>query len=491
VPADKLEATLLETRTASPDKWYRVAGMAAGVGLFAWFIVLVRNGLMAWFDGDDLMNLHYYWSRPWSALLKANLEFWSSYYRPGGGLFYRLIYAAWGFHPLPFRIAVLALLSVNFVLLAVVVWQLTKSRWGVLIALLLIGINPTFSAAYFDTGTIYDILAYAFFWAGFALYVHLRQAGRPLGWGALVLVFLLYAGALESKEIAVTFPVAVGLYELVWHPPATWKPSALGRWIWQEGRLAVIGSVAAIAYFLGKRYGPDSLWLLSSYRPQYSPAAYFRSLSTYFRELVYQPVHVNSVEFSTLLAAMVTLAAVTRRRCLLWGFGFIALGVLPLAFIPARGGFAYMVPAVGWAVYVAGLLDWLIEAFARRRVWLQRAAQAGLFIALFVVLAPWQQKWIGMHAHAALDMQGHDRHFIDQIRALIPSPRKSAHILLLTDAEGLDNYDVYFVIRLYYGDPTLQVHRMKVFRDYHEQPVLKSYDYLLDWKDGRFFLVNK
>src|SRR5580693_2230542 len=105
----------------------RLLAWATGVALFAWFVFIVRGGLASWFDNDDLMNLHYYWSKPWSALLKANLEFWSSYYRPAGGLFYRSIYAIWGFHPLPFHAVALVLLSVNFALLAIVVWQLTKS----------------------------------------------------------------------------------------------------------------------------------------------------------------------------------------------------------------------------------------------------------------------------------------------------------------------------------------------------------------------------
>lgn len=93
-------------------------------------------------------------------------------------MFYRSIYALWGFHPLPFRIAAMALLCVDFALLAVVVRQLTGSRWAVLVALMLIGINPTFSAAYFETGIVYDLLAYTFFWGAFALYVHMRRAGR-------------------------------------------------------------------------------------------------------------------------------------------------------------------------------------------------------------------------------------------------------------------------------------------------------------------------
>ncbi len=157
------------------DRLDRTLAIAAGAALFAWFLFVVRGGLSSWFDADDLMNITYYWVRPWSALLKANVEFWSSYYRPGGGLFYRTIYDLWGFHPLPFRIAVFALLAVNFALTLLVLWQLTRSRWGTLAAAFVL-INPACSSAYFDTGSIYDVLAFTFFWGAFALYVHTRRS---------------------------------------------------------------------------------------------------------------------------------------------------------------------------------------------------------------------------------------------------------------------------------------------------------------------------
>jgi hypothetical protein len=472
------------------DKLRRTLTLAAGVALFAWFVFLVRGGLASWFDADDLMNIHIYWVKPWSALLKANLMFWSSYYRPAGGLFYLSIYDLWGFHPLPFRIVVLALLSVDFVLLAVVVWQLTGSRWGAIVALLLVGINPSFSAAYFDTGTVYDVLAYAFFWGGFALYVRFRQAAHPLGWGRLALVFCLFVAALDAKEIAVSLPVAVGLYELVWHPPASWKLAELWRWIRQEGRFAAIGGLADIAYIVGKRYGPDSLWLVGPYQPHYSVAAYFQSLSHYLCQLIYKPVTISSWQIGGLLVAMLAVAAITRRRCLLWGVGFIAVGVLPVAFIPGRGGFAYLVPSVGWAVYLSGLLDWLLESIAGRRVRLRSAVQVLLLAVLAVILPPWQRTWIEMHAHAAHDGQALLRRYIGQIHALIPAPRKGAQILLLSDAEGRDDWNVYFVIRLHYGDPKLQVYRMTVWKKYHVQVDPNSYDYVLDWVNNRFVLAG-
>jgi hypothetical protein len=482
----------LHMRSALQGSQNRLLAVVAGVLLFAWFLFLVSGGLRCWFDADDLMNMCYYWTKPWSALLKANLAFWSSYYRPAGGLFYRSIYALWGFHPLPFRIAVLALLPVNFALLALVVWQFTKSYWGVLIALLLLGINPTFSSIYFDTGNIYDILAYAFFWGAFALYLRIRQAGRLPGWGGLALIFGLFVAALEAKEIAVSLPVAVALYEVLWHPPGNWRPAELWRWIRQEGCFAVIGGLADIAYVVGKRYGPGSLWQFeASYRPHFSVAAYFRSLAHYLCELIFRPVTISPWQMAGLLVAMLALATITRRRYLLWGVGFIAVGVLPLAFIPGRGGFAYLVPSVGWAVYIGGLLDWLLEALTGRRLWLRRGAEVLVFTALFVVLAPWQRKWIEMHARAAQDMQGRYRRYVEQIHELIPAPRKGAHILLLSDADGRDDYDVCFAMLLYYGDPRMEVHRMRVFKDFHTKPDMRAYDYVLDWVDGRFVLVPK
>ena len=473
------------------DRLDRVLAPAAGAALFAWFLFVVRGGLTSWFDADDLMNIHVYWTKPWSALLKANLMFWSSYYRPAGGLFYLSIYDLWGFNPLPFRIAVLALLSVDFALLAVVVWQLTGSRWGVLVALLLVGINPAFAAAYLDTGTVYDVLVYLFFWGAFALYVRFRQAGRPLGWRGLALVFGLFVAALDAKEIAVSLPVAVGLYELVWHPPANWKLAELWRWIRQEGRFAAIGGLSDIAYIIGKRYGPNSLWEVGPYQPHYSVAIYFQSLSHYLRELIYKPVPISSRQIGVLLIAMLVAAAISRRRCLLWGVGFIAVGVLPLAFIPQRGGFAYLVPSVGWAVYVSGLLDWLLEKLAGRSLGARKAAQALVFAALVVVLTPWQRNWIEMHARAAHEMQARYLHYIEQIRALIPAPRKGAHILLLTDPDGRNDWDVYFVVRLSYGDPELQLYRMTVWNEHHVKVDPGSYDYVLDWVDKRFVLVSQ
>ena len=195
-----------------------------------------------------------------------------------------------------------------------------------------------------------------------------RQAGRLPGWGGLALLLCLFAAALDAKEISVLLPVAVALYELVWHPPATWKSAELWRWTWHEGRLASIGALFDVGYILGKRYGPDSLWNLGPYQPHYSVAAYFQSLSHYFRQMTNTLVPTAPWQIAGVLVAMLAIALIARRRCLLWGVGFVLVGVSPLAFIPGRSGFAYLVPSVGWAVYAAGLLDWLLESLTGKRI---------------------------------------------------------------------------------------------------------------------------
>ena len=51
------------------------------------------------------MNLHSYLSRSPVALILDNLRYWSTSYRPLGGLFYVALYRWFGFDPLPFRVA--------------------------------------------------------------------------------------------------------------------------------------------------------------------------------------------------------------------------------------------------------------------------------------------------------------------------------------------------------------------------------------------------
>src|SRR3990172_1744779 len=74
------------------------------VFLLAFFIFFAGSGLWAPLSGDDLMNLHGHLQTGALGLMKGLVFYWSTEYRPLGGLFYLSIYKLFGFDPLPFRI---------------------------------------------------------------------------------------------------------------------------------------------------------------------------------------------------------------------------------------------------------------------------------------------------------------------------------------------------------------------------------------------------
>ncbi len=305
------------------------------------------------------------------------------------------------------------------------------------------------------------------------------------------MILSLFVAALNSKEIAVSLPLAIAFYELLWHPPAGWNLRDLFRWTWHEGRFAAIAACFDAAYILGKRFGPDSLWRVDAYQPHVSFAAYFHALAAYLAEQSYKERIISNPQIAALLFIMLILALIARSRPMLWAWAFILVGVLPLAFIPIRGGFAYIVPLIGWGVYGAALVQVLIEKLPSRPVWLRTVLPALLLIILGVKMGRWQRKWIEMHARASHEITSRFQGYIGEIRALLPSPRKGAHILLLTDADGHADWDVNFLMRLSYGDKAMEVDRMAHWREHHITVDPNGYDYVLDWVDHHFVLVSK
>jgi len=71
--------------------------------LLAFFAYFAGGGLRAGFTGDDLMNLHRYIEQGFAGVAGSMLIFWSTTFRPLGGLFYLTIYNIFGFNPFPFR----------------------------------------------------------------------------------------------------------------------------------------------------------------------------------------------------------------------------------------------------------------------------------------------------------------------------------------------------------------------------------------------------
>jgi hypothetical protein len=101
------------------------------------------------------------------------------------------------------------------------------------------------------------------------------------------LLLLLYVAALDSKELAVTLPLAFGFYELIWHSPRGGWNGAL-RWIVQEGRAMALTGLITIPYVIGKLTGEGSLATNPLYRPEISFHRYMGTFRLYLNVLFYQ-----------------------------------------------------------------------------------------------------------------------------------------------------------------------------------------------------------
>lgn len=218
-----------------------------------WLLLFAHNGLKAPFSGDDLMNLHGHLSRSPAALIVDNLRYWSTAYRPLGGLCYVALYGCFGFEPLPFRVACFVLLALNLGLLWQFTLRLSDSREVAFLALLIAGYHAWFIDLYCSTGTIYDLLCYFFYLGAFNLYLRVRSQGRPLTWRQLGTSVALYVCALNAKEMAVTSPALLAAYEAIYHG---WEILERGyRWSGAEGRGILVTGLLSLPYVAGKLMG--------------------------------------------------------------------------------------------------------------------------------------------------------------------------------------------------------------------------------------------
>jgi hypothetical protein len=148
---------------------------------------------------------------------------------------------------------------------------------------------------------------------------------------------------LNSKEIAVSLPATLLVYELVVASRRSWKT------------VAVTGVLGGL-YVLGKLTGSENLTSHPSYAPQFTITAYLDSMAHYLNEVVYRVGAFGRTGAAAFLAAMLAVAALLRSRPLLFCALFAAIAPLPVAFIEPRGLASHYIPYLALAIYAAALL---------------------------------------------------------------------------------------------------------------------------------------
>ncbi len=144
--------------------WRNILLAVFALGYAVYFVRMMLRGLRSWFSGDDLLNIHYAWSRPLGDLIRANILFFNHYSRPMGELLLYGLYSAFGLNPGPFNVVRLVICIVNVVVLYVFAAQLARSREVGVLTVMLVGFNAQLFSVYYDSGMFFDALAFLFFW---------------------------------------------------------------------------------------------------------------------------------------------------------------------------------------------------------------------------------------------------------------------------------------------------------------------------------------
>ncbi|HUJ49584.1 MAG TPA: glycosyltransferase family 39 protein [Bryobacteraceae bacterium] len=466
--------------------------LLGGAFIAVYFFSLTHDALHAFFALDDSGNLYRAWYYPLPELFRANLLFFltSPFNRPMGSAWYRAIFSFAGYNPVPFHIANLAILTANLWLTYALSRRLSGSREVGALAALLMAYHPRFAYLYFDTAYIYDVLCYFFYFATLLLYVRVRQQQRWLNGWELAACCGLFICALNSKQMAVTIPVALAAYELLYDHVPMRSPRGLLRWLMREGRFIVLSAVMTLAFVVGQSFGPDSYLENKAYQPVITAGRFMTTSRNITSDIFLQHIAFSFSAVLLLWIALLVVAWAARSRALKFAWLFLMFSVLPIAFID-RGAPQYYIPLFGWALYAATVLGagsrHLLERFSRTKTnWLAYARGPALFVLLGLLMFKSYRR-TGWPDVPFVSLEGEMlRNVADQVRLAHPQVKPGARLLFIDDPMGPNDLDLMFLARMVYRDPTLEVNRVKT----PPSPAPKlaaSADYFYDYRFGRFF----
>jgi hypothetical protein len=457
--------------------------------LIAYFLYFALPSLRGGFREDEMMNMGICWCSGALRSFLANIVFWKLFlcpadalyhlplylYRPGGALYYLPLYHFFKLDPLPYRIAQIAILAASIPLVYYLSRRLASSRSIAFLAALPLCYHPRLASLVFVGAFIYDVLCGVFYFAALAYYIHIREKDVSLRPLQLLAFLVLYVCALNCKEMAVTLPVIVLIYEFLKSPG--WKDwKTFPRWIRSYAGPSLIAGLLTVFYIYGKTHGSGSLASLDPYQPRFSWHNFTASNAKFVGELLFAG-HTITPTMLLILWAFVFIYAFVRRDRMLQLMAFwIVIVPLPLAFIvPMRGDAPLYLLLFGWAMIFAKIAFDLITLISKFSAFVEhrdRAATARdasskasprafriiatLLVALALAVFTQREKqrlsvpWLSVGAKTS--------HVIQAFRSLGLRPMHGSRILLLLKENLFQNkWNAFFIASLVWNDHSLRI----------------------------------
>jgi len=415
------------------------AGIAAFfTAYFAWFS---WGFLRLRFSPDEVMNMYAYWHPALRQFLLSHLMIWQGAYRPMGGAFYLPLFYIFGWNPLPYHVVhslvLLATVPLFFALARQLGCDLRVSAVVALIACYHDGLNQLYN----NTAFVYDGLCGFFYFAAFAWYTRARSRGT-LRWPETTAFLFLYLCALNSKEMAVTLPALLLVYEYLYFDSPSWRG-------------VILSGLLNVPYIYGRVLAPGALATQTMYRPVFSWDRVLDFQRNSLSDLLLAWDHMNIWVILAVWALVTWLAWRRPRPILRFCWFWILLTPLPIEFLDGRSQATLYIPLFGWAVFASVILIDAVDAIA---AWLpaqRRAAAAALLCAVLVVWAVANRR-LQRYLPTALAQMGEQTWAVmQQMETLHPRVEPHSRVVFLNDP--FEDWDMAFIADLWFRDRTVNV----------------------------------
>jgi hypothetical protein len=469
---------------STQSSYERSLSILAGIFILTYFWVFSYDGLHAFFTYDDgmaLVALHGVFKTPfWKNILEV-LEVFTKAFRPAGSIFWRGLYAVFGFDPLPYRIIIHLMLVMNIALVYILARRLALTKEAAALSALIFSYNGSMVDLYYNTSTIYDVLCCTFYVSALMVYVRGRSTGNPLSTGRIAGVVLLYLAALDTKEIAVTLPAVLAIYELIYNFRDLKSRAIVQR---SAGLFAAMFVMAAIY----SKVKVTNMGQNDAYTPKASTQFILGGFARCLQQLTLRnPDAFTMAKAGTVAGVLLAATALIRTRAAFFGLLYMTVALIPVAIIAPRGGYASYVAYPGLALAVGSLL-----AEARSRlIRLARKPQADLASAVILFLLS-AGVLAYLNAHARKESMGNQTwdqakrvDFMAGLKRTIPEFPPNARVIVTEDPWGPD-WGPMFLTILKYHDKDLWLDRLK---NMDKPPDFTTYDALIKYKEPSLDIV--
>ena len=157
--------------------------------------------------------------------------------------------------------------------------------------------------------------------------------------------------------MAVTLPVCLAIYELLYRKVPWTSARQLGHWLKSEGALLVAAVLVTLVFLVGRGLDRhNSLLSIQPYVPVFTWDRFMTTSRTFLSGLFIRRHLLSAGVLLALWSGMLVTAWVSKSRPLRFAWLFLVLSALPIAFIDPRSPAQYYIPFFGWVLYAATLL---------------------------------------------------------------------------------------------------------------------------------------